>query len=161
MHQSVCSFPCVCVCCAVGTGQDGTAATLPGGAQPAPGGAMGLSQSHMNGAAPRELASGMLDLSSSPDSSPVKVAFTSSVTVCRLNFVHLAIGGCGSCLSDIYACIYARHHNKSIHPANATVNPAHVLLEQLDNMSSDNINHGLHGSCVQLGLHHVILPFTY
>ncbi|DBA72580.1 TPA: hypothetical protein ACH3X2_010333 [Trebouxia sp. C0005] len=59
----------------MGTGQDGTAANLLGGVQPAPGGAMGLSQSQMNGAAPRpELASGILDLSSSPDASPVKAA---------------------------------------------------------------------------------------
>jgi len=94
----------VCVCCAVGTGQDGTAASLLGGVQPAPGGAMGLSQSHMNGAAPRpELASGIMDLSSSPDSSPVKVAFTSSLNVCRLIFMHLVICHCGSCLSEIYA----------------------------------------------------------
>ncbi len=94
----------VCMCCAVGTGHNGTATSLLGGAQPAPGDAMGLSQSHMNGAGPRpELASGILDLSSSPDSSPVKVAFTSSLNVCRLIFMHLAIGHCGSCLSDIYA----------------------------------------------------------
>lgn len=92
-----------CVCCAVGTGQDGTAANLLGGVQPAPGGAMGLSQSQMNGAAPRpELASGILDLSSSPDASPVKVAFTSSLNVCRL-ILHPTIGHRGSCLSDIYA----------------------------------------------------------
>ncbi len=81
-----------CECCAVGAGQDGTAASLLGGAQPAPGGAMGLSQSHMNGAAPRpELASGILDLSSSPDSSPVKVAFSSSLNVCSLHCRHLVI----------------------------------------------------------------------
>ena len=93
-----------CMCFAVGSGQDGTATSLLGGAQPAPGGAMGLSQSHMNGAAPRpELASGILDLSSSPDSSPVKVAFTFSLNVCRLIRMHLMICHCGSCLSEIYA----------------------------------------------------------